>query len=54
MNKVVIAATPMGRGGEPEEVANGVVFLASDKASYMTGSELVIDAAILRNNHQKQ
>jgi NAD(P)-dependent dehydrogenase (short-subunit alcohol dehydrogenase family) len=37
------AMTPMGRYGEPEEVAWGVLFLASDESSYMTGSELVID-----------
>lgn len=43
VNKVVIDATPMGRGGYPIEIANGVVFLASDQASYVTGSELVID-----------
>ncbi len=35
--------TPLGRYGEPEEVAYGALFLASDEASYMTGSELVID-----------
>ena len=34
---------PMGRVGTPEEVAYGVLFLASDESSYMTGSELVID-----------
>lgn len=34
---------PMGRFGEPEEIANGILFLASDEASFMTGSELVID-----------
>jgi NAD(P)-dependent dehydrogenase (short-subunit alcohol dehydrogenase family) len=34
---------PMGRAGAPEEIANGVIFLASDESSYMTGSELVID-----------
>jgi cyclopentanol dehydrogenase len=34
---------PMGRAGEPEEVAYGVLYLASDESSYMTGSELVID-----------
>jgi NAD(P)-dependent dehydrogenase (short-subunit alcohol dehydrogenase family) len=34
---------PMGRAGTPEEVAYGVIYLASDESSYMTGSELVID-----------
>ncbi len=38
-----IAAIPQGRFGIPEEVANCVLFLASDEASYMTGSELVVD-----------
>ena len=35
--------TPLGRWGEPEDVAYGVLFLASDESSFMTGSELVID-----------
>ncbi len=34
---------PMGRVAEPEEVAYGVLYLASDESSYVTGSELVID-----------
>lgn len=34
---------PIGRVGQPHEIANGVVFLASDESSFMTGSELVID-----------
>jgi 3alpha(or 20beta)-hydroxysteroid dehydrogenase len=38
-----LARLPMGRAGEPEEVAYAVLFLASDQSSYMTGSELVID-----------
>ena len=35
--------TPLGRVGNPVEVAYGVLFLASDEASYITGTELVID-----------
>ena len=37
------AQTPMGRTAHPDEVAYGVLFLASDESSFMTGSELVID-----------
>ena len=32
-----------GRLAQPEEIANGIVFLASDEASFMTGADLVID-----------
>jgi NAD(P)-dependent dehydrogenase (short-subunit alcohol dehydrogenase family) len=35
--------TPMGRRAAPEEIAYGVLYLASDEASFVTGSELVID-----------
>lgn len=35
--------TPMRRGGDPEEVANAIVFLASKEASYITGESLVVD-----------
>jgi NAD(P)-dependent dehydrogenase (short-subunit alcohol dehydrogenase family) len=37
------AAQPMGRVGEPEDVAYGVLYLASDEARFVTGAELVID-----------
>ncbi|RST73031.1 SDR family oxidoreductase [Siminovitchia acidinfaciens] len=39
----LVRATPMQRLGQPEEVANAILFLASDEASYITGAELVID-----------
>ncbi len=40
---MTIARIPLGRYGQPEEIAYGVVYLASDEASFITGSELVID-----------
>jgi len=41
--RIMLSRIPMGRYGESEEVAYGVLFLASDESSFMTGSELVID-----------
>lgn len=43
MHQFILNMTPMGRLGKPEEVANAIVFLASDRASYMTGSEVYVD-----------
>jgi NAD(P)-dependent dehydrogenase (short-subunit alcohol dehydrogenase family) len=39
----VIAQTPMGRMGNPIDIANGVLYLSSDEASFVTGAELYID-----------
>ena len=41
--KMISTAIPLGRLGEPDEIAAAVVFLASDDASYITGTELFID-----------
>ena len=40
---LMMSRIPMGRFGQPDEVANGALYLASDESSYVTGSELVID-----------
>src|SRR5580658_4938467 len=41
--KMISTAVPLGRLGKPDEIANAVVFLASDEASYITGAELFVD-----------
>ena len=43
----LVAMHPIGRIGEPEDVAYGALYLASDESSFVTGSELVIDGGYL-------
>jgi NAD(P)-dependent dehydrogenase (short-subunit alcohol dehydrogenase family) len=43
----MLAQVPMGREGRREEVGYAVLFLASDEASYITGTELVVDGGYL-------
>lgn len=42
----MLARNPTGRMGTPEEVANAVVFLASPRASFITGTNLIVDGAL--------
>jgi NAD(P)-dependent dehydrogenase (short-subunit alcohol dehydrogenase family) len=44
--QTMLARNPMGRMGTPAEVANAVVFLASPRASFITGTNLIVDGAL--------
>jgi NAD(P)-dependent dehydrogenase (short-subunit alcohol dehydrogenase family) len=44
--KIAEATVPLGKAGQAEDIANGILFLASDASSHITGSELVIDGGI--------
>ncbi|CAM3483341.1 glucose 1-dehydrogenase [Hydrogenibacillus schlegelii] len=46
LDRVASEATPLGRGADPEEVANVALFLSSDESSYITGAVIVIDGGI--------
>ena len=43
VQQVMVSRIPLGRYGESEDVAHGVLYLASDESSFVTGAELVID-----------
>lgn len=45
-NELAKLTVPLGRAGQAQDVANGVLFLASDASSYITGTELIIDGGM--------
>ncbi|HLW81565.1 MAG TPA: glucose 1-dehydrogenase [Candidatus Acidoferrales bacterium] len=49
LDSKILAEIPLGRWGKPEEIAHLAVYLASDDASYVTGSTHFIDGGMLRN-----
>ena len=51
VRKTILSRTPMGRLGEPEEIAAIAAFLASDDASYVTGQTIVADGGRLGLNY---
>jgi NAD(P)-dependent dehydrogenase (short-subunit alcohol dehydrogenase family) len=49
--KMMMSRTPLQRIGTPREIGNVVAFLASDKASYVTGETIYVDGGRLGMNH---
>ncbi|MBI1358916.1 MAG: glucose 1-dehydrogenase [Alphaproteobacteria bacterium] len=47
LDAMTAAGVPLGRPGAPEDIANGVLWLASDESRYVTGSELLIDGGYM-------
>ena len=51
INKFILGLHPIGRFGRPEEIAEAVVWMCSDRASFMTGQSLVLDGGFLAGPH---
>jgi NAD(P)-dependent dehydrogenase (short-subunit alcohol dehydrogenase family) len=47
LHKYVLSCHPIGRLGRPTEIADAVVWMCSDRASFMTGQSLVLDGGLL-------
>ncbi|HTJ29389.1 MAG TPA: glucose 1-dehydrogenase [Acidobacteriaceae bacterium] len=49
----LLDSIPLHRLGQPEDVASLAAFLASDQASYITGSTFIVDGGLIRNYHEQ-
>ncbi|MCG8603503.1 SDR family oxidoreductase, partial [bacterium] len=48
IDQAITSDIPMGRMGKPEELANLIVFLASERASYITGTSIQVDGGAVK------
>jgi NAD(P)-dependent dehydrogenase (short-subunit alcohol dehydrogenase family) len=48
MMRDLLEQTPLGRLGEPREVAEAVAYLVSDQASFISGIDLLVDGGLIR------
>jgi 3-oxoacyl-[acyl-carrier protein] reductase len=48
VDRRTLAAVPMGRMGQPRELGEAIAFLASERASYITGQTLVVDGGYVK------
>jgi 3-oxoacyl-[acyl-carrier protein] reductase len=46
MKEIMLASTPLGRFGQPEDIAGAVRFLCSDEAAFITGEVLLVDGGL--------
>ena len=49
----LLANIPLGRLGEPKDVAGVALFLASEDGAYVTGSTFFVDGGLIRNYHEQ-
>jgi NAD(P)-dependent dehydrogenase (short-subunit alcohol dehydrogenase family) len=47
LTEALAAKVPLGRIGEPDDIANAILFLASDESKYITGSEIIVDGGLV-------
>jgi len=47
LERATAAAVPLGRVGTPQDMADATLFLLSDRAAYITGTELVVDGGLM-------